>query len=64
VIEAGTGVVTSMSLFETSAQADDSTRVASEWLREQDLEGALPNSPKVTSGPVVAHKVNQLVAAV
>jgi hypothetical protein len=64
LIEAGDGIISSISLFETSAQADDSTLVASEWVREQDLEGALPNSPKVTSGPVVAHKASQLIAAV
>jgi len=64
LIEAGNGVMSSISLFETSAQADDSTRFVSEWVREQHLEGALPNSPKVTSGPVIPQKTNQLVAAV
>jgi hypothetical protein len=64
LIEAGNGVMSSISLFETSAQADDSTRFVSEWVREQRLEGALPNPPKVTSGSVVAQKTNQLVAAV
>ena len=64
LIEAGNGVMSSISLFETSAQADDSTRSVSEWVREQHLEGALPNSPKVTSGPVIAQKTNHLVAAV
>jgi hypothetical protein len=63
LIEAGNGVMSSISLFETSAQADDSTLVATEWVREQQLEKVLPNPPKVTSGPVVAHKVNQLVSA-
>jgi len=64
LIEAGEGVITSISLFETSAQADESTRVASEWVREQELETALPHAPKVTSGPVIAHKTGHLVAAV
>jgi len=64
LIEAGEGVITSISLFETSAQADESTRVASEWVREQELEAALPHEPKMTSGPVIAHKTGHLVAAV
>ena len=64
LIEAGEGVITSISLFETSAQADESTRVASEWVREQELEAALPHAPKMMSGPVIAHKTGHLVAAV
>jgi hypothetical protein len=64
LIEAGDGVMTSVSLFETSAQADESTRVAGEWVREQKLEAALPHPPKMTSGPVIAHKSDRLVAAV
>ena len=64
LIEAGDGVMTSISLFETSAQADESTRVASEWVREQELEAALPDAPKMTSGPVIAHKTGHLAAAV
>ena len=54
----------SISLFETSAQAEDSTRVASEWIQEEKLETALPNPPKMTSGEVIAHKASRAVAAV
>jgi hypothetical protein len=57
LIEAGNGIVTSISLFETSAQADESTRVAANWVREEKLERAIPNPPKVTTGKVTAHKV-------
>ena len=64
LIEAGDGIMTSISLFDTSAQADESTRVASTWVREHELESALPNPPKLTSGPVTAHKTERLVAAV
>jgi hypothetical protein len=63
LIEAGDGVMSSISLFDTSAQADESTRVASNWVSEQKLETALPNPPKVTSGEVVAHKARELVQA-
>lgn len=64
LIEGGDGVMTSITIFETSAQADESTRLAGEWVREQELDAALPNPPKVTSGPVIAHKNDRLVAAV
>jgi hypothetical protein len=63
LIEAGDGVISSVGFFETSAQADESTRVASNWVREEKLESALPNPPKVTSGEVVVHKMRELVSA-
>jgi hypothetical protein len=64
VIAADDGVMSSVSLFETSAQADESTRLAGEWVREQELEIALPNPPMITSGRVLAHRTNRVLAAV
>ena len=52
-----------ISFFDTSAHADESTRLASNWVREQKLETALPNPPKITSGEVVVHKTSELVQA-
>ena len=63
VIDAGNGVMTSVSFFDTAAQADESTRIAGGWLREQKLETALPSPPKITSGDVVVHKTRELVQA-
>ena len=63
LIDAGDGVVTSVGFFDTAAQADESTRVAAGWLREQKLEEALPNAPRITSGDVVVHKTRELVQA-
>ena len=63
LIEAGNGVMSSIGLFDTSAQADESTRVAATWVREEKLETALPNPPKITDGKVIAHKMNELVRA-
>jgi hypothetical protein len=56
LIEAGNGVMTSVSLFDTSAHADESTRLASNWVREEKLETALPNPPKITFGEVIAQR--------
>jgi hypothetical protein len=63
LIEADNGIMTSIDLFETSTQASDSTRVAAEWIRDEQLESALPNPPKVTDGKVVAHKTNGIGVA-
>jgi hypothetical protein len=63
LIEAGNGVISSIGFFDTSAQADESTRVASDWVRAEKLETALPNPPKITNGKVVVHKTRELVGA-
>jgi hypothetical protein len=66
-IDAGGGVMASMSLFEDRAGAEESVKVAAEWIRKDtDLTsksgqvlrmGAaslFPNPPQVTVGEVVA----------
>jgi hypothetical protein len=53
LIEAGNGVMTSISLFDTAEQADKSSRIASNWVRDEKLESALPNAPEITFGEVV-----------
>ena len=58
LIEAGNGVFTSVGLFDTSAEGDESTRVAANWVRDEQLETIVPNPPKVTAGEVIAHKTN------
>jgi hypothetical protein len=63
LVEAGDGVMSSIGFFDTSAQADESTRVASNWVRDEKLETALPNPPKITGGEVVVHKTRELVQA-
>jgi hypothetical protein len=55
--------MTSIGLFDTAAQAGESTRIAGSWLREQKLETALPNPPKITSGTVAVHTTRELVQA-
>ena len=53
LINAGDGVVSSISFFETSEQADESTRVAGTWVRDENLQAAIPNAPRITAGEVV-----------
>jgi hypothetical protein len=57
LFEAGNGVVKSTSLFDTSSQAEDSTRVAAEWMQEEKLESLVPNPPKVIVRRVIAHEM-------
>jgi len=55
LIEAGDGVVSSFGLFETREQADESTKLVTKWIASENLEQAIPNPAKITSGKVVAH---------
>jgi hypothetical protein len=65
LIEARNGVMTSVSLFETAAQADESTAMVLGWVQDEELEKALPNAPKITTGKVIAqHISNPALAAV
>jgi hypothetical protein len=64
LIEAGDGIMTSIGLFDTPTEAAESTRVAADWVRDEKLESALPNPPKVTEGKVIVHETNGAVTAV
>jgi hypothetical protein len=55
LIEAGNGILSSFGLFETREQADESTKMVTKWITDEDLNTAIPNAPKITSGKVVAH---------
>ena len=55
LIEADSGVVNSLSLFETAEQADESSNVVTQWITDEDFSSAIPNAPEVTTGKVIAH---------
>ena len=55
LIEAGNGVLSSIGLFETSEQADESSKFVANWITDENLTAAIPNAPTITSGKVVAH---------
>jgi hypothetical protein len=63
LIDSGEGVISSIGLFDTSTQANESTRLASEWVRDEKLERILTTLPKVTGGEVIIHKTNGAVRA-
>jgi hypothetical protein len=54
LIEAGNGVFSSLGLFETTEQADESTKLVAKWITDENLGTAIPNAPKITSGKIVA----------
>ncbi len=63
LIEAGNGVFSSLSLFETPEQGMESTKIVATWIRDEKLDTLIPNEPKITSGRVVVHSDRVLVAA-
>jgi hypothetical protein len=61
LFEPANGVLTSISLFETSSHLDEANRVAANVLQEENLQPAMPNRPKITSGKLMAHKLPEFV---
>jgi len=54
LIKADNGIVSSLSLFETPEHAEESTKLVSKWITDENFTSALPNAPKITSGKIVA----------
>ena len=52
-IDAGDGVMASLSVFEDKAGADESVKLARKWVQE-NAATLIPNPPQVTEGSVVA----------
>jgi hypothetical protein len=63
LVEAGSGVFSSLSLFETPEQGKESTKIVATWIRDEKLDTVIPNEPKITSGQVVVHSDRVPVAA-
>ena len=62
LVESGNGVFTSVGLFASPAQSDQATNIASAWVKDEKLESALPNAPRITSGTVIAQQDGVAVA--
>jgi len=61
LFEPANGVLTSISLFETSSNLDESNRIAARVVQDEDLQRLMPNPPKITSGKLMAHKMPEFV---
>ena len=57
VVDAGTGEIATVSVFEDQAGAEESVRMAADFIR-QNLAALLPNPPEITAGEVVAQELN------
>jgi hypothetical protein len=55
LIDAGSGVFSSLGLFENAEQGKESSKLVAAWIRDEKLETMIPNAPKITTGEVVAH---------
>jgi len=53
LMETEDGAMSSIGFFDTATQAEESTRIAANWVREEKLDTVLPNAPKVTVGEVI-----------
>jgi hypothetical protein len=62
LFEAGNGVMSSFSLFDNSTHSDEATQLVASWVRDEKLESALPNPPKITFGEIIAQKNGVAVA--
>jgi hypothetical protein len=62
LIEGGNGVLSSLGLFETPEQGNESTKIVAKWITDENFTTVMPNEPKITSGKVVAHSNGVTVA--
>ena len=53
-LDAGGGRIASVSVFEDRTGAEESTRMAADWIRE-NMASLFPNPPEVLQGEVVVH---------
>ena len=56
-LNAGAGEIATVSVFEDQVGAEESIRMAADWVR-QNLAALLPNPPEITAGEVEAHELN------
>lgn len=56
VVNAGNDVVASVTVFQEQAGADESNRMAANWVKE-NLASLLPTPPEITAGEVLTYKV-------
>ncbi len=57
VVDAGAGEIATVSVFEDQAGAEESVRMAADFIG-RNLAPLLPNPPEITAGEVVAQELN------
>jgi hypothetical protein len=56
IVDAGNDVVASVSVFEDEAGAEESNRMAADWVKE-NIASLVSGSPEITAGAVTVHKI-------
>ena len=56
ILDAGDGALASISIFETQAEAEESNRMAADWVK-QNLAALVEGPPEITAGEVTVHKM-------
>jgi hypothetical protein len=56
IVDAGDGVLATISVFESEAAAEESNRAAASWVKE-NLAGLVPSPPQITAGEVRVTKL-------
>jgi hypothetical protein len=56
-LDAGSGEIATISVFEDRAGAEESINMAADYIR-QNLASLLPNPPEIIAGDVGAHELN------
>lgn len=57
-LDAGVGALVTMGVFEDRAGAQESIKMAADFIRHQGLTSLIPNPPEIISGEVGAHELN------
>ncbi len=55
VVDAGNDVVASVSVFQDQAGAEESNRMAADWVKE-NIASLVSGPPEITAGTVTVHK--------
>jgi hypothetical protein len=55
VVDTGNGIISSVSIFEHEAGADEGNKLVKHFYRER-LQGLLQANPQVTEGPAIVHQ--------
>jgi hypothetical protein len=63
LVDAGNGIFTSLGIFETREQGEESTKLVARWIRDEKLDTVMPNEPKIMSGKVVARSIEHALVA-
>jgi hypothetical protein len=63
LVEAGNGIFTSLGLFETLEQGEESTKLVTRWIRDEKFDTLMPNEPKITSGKVIVRSRERVLVA-